>query len=60
MLQKHFSELPNPPYLFSPIVLIFATFALPFLMQYIRGFSLVVHLVKNLPAMWETWAQSLG
>ena len=51
MLQKHFSELPNPPYLFSPIVLIFATFALPFLMQYIRGFSLVVHLVKNLPAM---------
>ena len=38
MLQKQFSELPNPPYLFSPIVLIFATFALSFSMQYIRGF----------------------
>ena len=22
--------------------------------------SLVAHLVKNLPAMWETWVQSLG
>ena len=22
--------------------------------------SLVAQLVKNLPAMWETWAQSLG
>ena len=22
--------------------------------------SLVVQLVKNLPAMWETWARSLG
>ena len=22
--------------------------------------SLVVQLVKNLPAMWETWVQSLG
>ena len=22
--------------------------------------SLVVHLVKNPPAMWETWVQSLG
>ena len=22
--------------------------------------SLVTQLVKNLPAMWETWAQSLG
>ena len=23
-------------------------------------FSLVTQLVKNLPAMWETWVQSLG
>ena len=23
-------------------------------------FSLIVQLVKNLPAMWETWVQSLG
>ena len=22
--------------------------------------SLVAHLVKNLPAMWKTWVQSLG
>ena len=22
--------------------------------------SLVAHLIKNLPAMWETWVQSLG
>ena len=22
--------------------------------------SLVAHLVKNLPAMWETWVRSLG
>ena len=22
--------------------------------------SLIAQLVKNLPAMWETWAQSLG
>ena len=22
--------------------------------------SLVAHLVKNLPAVWETWVQSLG
>ena len=24
------------------------------------GASLVVQLVKNLPAMWETWVRSLG
>ena len=24
-----------------------------------RGASLVVQMVKNLPAMWETWVQSL-
>ena len=24
------------------------------------GASLAAQLVKNLPAMWETWAQSLG
>ena len=24
------------------------------------GASLVVQTVKNLPAMWETWVQSLG
>ena len=24
------------------------------------GASLVVQLVKNLPAMWETWLRSLG
>ena len=26
----------------------------------ILGASLVVQLVKNLPAMWETWVRSLG
>ena len=25
-----------------------------------EGASLVAQLVKNLPAMWETWARSLG
>ena len=25
-----------------------------------EGFSLVAQLVKNPPAMWETWVQSLG
>ena len=25
-----------------------------------RGFFLVARLVKNLPAMWKTWVQSLG
>ena len=24
------------------------------------GASLVAHMVKNLPAVWETWVQSLG
>ena len=24
------------------------------------GASLMVQMVKNLPAMWETWVQSLG
>ena len=24
------------------------------------GHSLVVQMVKNLPAMWETWVRSLG
>ena len=28
-------------------------------LQYSWG-SLVVQLVKNLPAMWETWVRSLG
>ena len=28
-------------------------------LQYV-GASLVAQLVKNLPAMWETWVQSLG
>ena len=27
---------------------------------YIYGASLVAQLVKNLPAVWETWVQSLG
>ena len=27
---------------------------------YIYGASLVAQLVKNLPAMWETWVRSLG
>ena len=27
---------------------------------YIYMYSLVVQLVKNLIAMWETWVQSLG
>ena len=25
-----------------------------------KGASLVAQMVKNLPAMWETWVQSLG
>ena len=25
-----------------------------------RWVSLVIEMVKNLPAMWETWVQSLG
>ena len=25
-----------------------------------RGVSLAAQLVKNLPAMWETWVRSLG
>ena len=25
-----------------------------------EGASLVAQLVKNLPAMWDTWARSLG
>ena len=30
-------------------------------LQYcVRGASLVAQLVKNLPAIWETWVQSLG
>jgi len=28
-------------------------------LQY-SGASLMAHMVKNLPAMWETWVQSLG
>jgi len=26
----------------------------------LQGASLVAQLVNNLPAMWETWVQSLG
>ena len=26
----------------------------------VRGTSLVAQMVKNLPAMWETWVRSLG
>ena len=29
-------------------------------MLFIYGASLVSQTVKNLPAMWETWVQSLG
>ena len=29
-------------------------------LRYAKWASLVAHLVKNLPAMWETWVQSLG
>ena len=28
--------------------------------QSLKGASLVCQLVKNLPAMWEPWVQSLG
>ena len=28
--------------------------------SYLQGASLVAQLVKNLPAVWETWVQSLG
>ena len=30
-----------------------------YLLQYTRA-SLVAQMVKNLPAMWETWVRSLG
>ena len=29
-------------------------------MKSVRKASLVAQLVKNLPAMWETWVRSLG
>ena len=32
----------------------------PFYMAFSQSCSLVVQLVKNLPAIWETWTQSLG
>ena len=35
-----------------------ATKPLPHIFLY--GVSLVAQMVKNLPAMWETWVQSLG
>ena len=28
--------------------------------MYIKWASLVAQMVKNLPAIWETWVQSLG
>ena len=31
-----------------------------FTISFSSGPSLVAQLVKNLPAMWETWVQSLG
>ena len=45
--------------LISPLIF-FRHPHLHFLPPYISRASLVVHLVKNLPAMWETWVQSLG
>ena len=39
----------------------FATFIVDFLMVAILTWAaLVAQLVKNPPAMWETWVQSLG
>ena len=29
-------------------------------MKILHGSSLVVQMVENLPAMWETWVRSLG
>ena len=26
----------------------------------VKGFPCVAHLIKNVPAMWETWVQFLG
>ena len=37
----------------------FVIFAL-YIMMLLRWASLVAQLVKNLPAMWEIWVQSLG
>ena len=28
--------------------------------MFLKGASLVVQMVKNLPAPWETWVKSLG
>ena len=39
---------------------IFLKFPCFFYDQLDVGASLVAQLVKNLPAMWETWVQSLG
>ena len=31
-----------------------------YIYTYVYVYSLVAQMVKNLPAMWETWVQSLG
>ena len=33
---------------------------LHFIMYFTHGASLMAQMVKNLPAMWETWVWSLG
>ena len=48
--QEHWSGLPFPSCCLCDFNPHFATF----------GASLVALMVKNLPAMWETWVQSLG
>ena len=45
----------------SHVVLYFYTIADEFYpSSTLKGASLVAQMVKNLPAMWETWVRSLG
>ena len=38
----------------------FSAEAVLFVIYYLSWASLVAQMVKNLPAMWETWVRSLG
>ena len=50
-----------PLKIISHIVLYFYTIANKFIpVCTLKGASLVAQMVTNLPAMWETWVQSLG
>ena len=46
--------------LFAWEIFLFSPFIYLFIQSFISQASLVPQMVKNLPAMWETWVQSLG